>query len=945
MGLQKEPSAYERQLVALGRVLQTLREEKSVDVLLETTLVYLQAEFNYVLCWIGLYDQVEHCLFGRGGTTPGGEVAFLKQQFRLNPGDLMEQVVVQQRLVGVPDLREELRAGEWRQAAKKWGVQGAIIFPIRHKDCCFGVTMLGSNLWGVSPHAQEKARLSMVLGSLGAALDQVKVEQQRQKTKRPDEPLLTLLAKLRSLPSLAKRLEAIVDETHQFIGASRTNIYWFDPQSRYFWRRIGSRKNSLTANNEAMAGINAGINVQEVNSFYQLLLADQTVSIGEAQSSLKADMTGRLMQQMEAQSLLAAPILLQNELLGFLAVEGTEPRIWLDEEKNYIRGVSQLIALTAPLEQMEETVQRVKQDQMLTAEISHAIYSDDDWKATLKKCAQQLCQRLQSERFLVLLYDKEIERFEVCFQSQPTSRRPLGSHLEGLNQVDWQMLERSVEAVGVENLVEDLKLMAWREVFLDLGVQSLLVCNTAIGNPLEGVVVIGHENTRIWSQGERDIVQIVSQQIGLILHQWQLQRQTDQQHKLYQMVQWGLTSMQHTHQIDQLEQSAMQHISQVLQVPLTTLVTWQPGRKAARIVAPVVTNNKFSLAIDSVIPVYTDTLVQWALQTDDLLNLSVDDLTPETRQWLSGTEIGRVLVMTLRTAPEHEPTGIVILADRRDRQWTERQMSVLGTLVSQLAWSRRYLNLTDDLNAQRESLKRLNWYKHHRLEEIYRTLNLGVRRLSELSHQKEALAGMRFQQILRHFGSILTTVAPVLRQEHWQLQNAPETAPLVSLLKRSMERVEGLIKQRQLWSQVHNESNVAIAGDISKIELVLYELLTTACYRSPPNSRLDIWCRELDARWLEISITDNGVIEPRLLEELQSGQAVDLLAPSTLDQPPGLHLTICQSLMRQLGGEFNLYKLDDGRILSRLILSIATHTPAALAQVTRLQEEDTKINS
>jgi len=105
--------------------------------------------------------------------------------------------------------------------------------------------------------------------------------------------------------------------------------------------------------------------------------------------------------------------------------------------------------------------------------------------------------------------------------------------------------------------------------------------------------------------------------------------------------------------------------------------------------------------------------------------------------------------------------------------------------------------------------------------------------------------------------------------------------------------------------------------------------------------RIDIWCRTLDPHWLELSITDNGVIEPRLLEELHTGRSQDLLAPSTLDQPPGLHLFICQSLMQQIGGEFNLYKLEDSRILSRLIIPISANNGSSSASVpkTRIQED------
>lgn len=937
MGSQKEPSAYERQLVALGRVLQALREEDSADALIETTLNYLQSEFDYALIWVGLYDRLDHRLHGKGGMTPAGDTAFLRQRFTLNPGDILEQVVIQQRPLGVPDLREEPRAAEWRKMAQKFNVQGTIIFPIRYKDRCFGVTLLGSHLWGVSPHAEEKARLSMLLGGMAAGLYQIEVDWQRQQTKRPADPLLSLLAKLRSLPTLAQRLESITHETHEFIGPDRTNIYWFEPEQRYFWRRVGKRQGTIHSCDKNQT--TSGILVQEVNSFYQALAADQLVSIGEAHSSLKADMTGRLMQLIQARSLLAAPILFQDELLGFLAVEGNDARIWSEEEKSYVRGVSQLLALTAPLEAMEETVQQVKLDQALSAEISRAITSDDDWSKTLNTCAAQLCERLRTERFLVLLFDQDQENFEICYQSQPANRRPIALPLERLNDVDRQMLERSPEAVGVENLEEDLKLMAWREVFLSLGVRSLLVCSTAIGRPLEGLVVIGHESTRTWNRAERELIRTVSQQIGLILHQWQLQRELEQQQSVYQSIQWGLSTMQQAQQIDQLEQAAMQHISQLLRAPLTALVTWKSGHKEARITASVVSSTQFAVKADLPIPVYTDTLVQWALQTDGLLSASVDDLPPETRHWLSGANIGQILFMAMRTAPEHEPTGMVVVADHLGRVWSERQLNVLGMLISQLAWSRRYLSLMQILTYQRDHLARLNWYKQRRLEEIYRTLRNGVRRLNELSHQKDALSSMRYHQVLRQLGNTLSAMTPVLKHEQWKLQGDYETIPLASLLKRSLERVDALIKQRQIWTQVHNEGNASVGGDIAKIEFVLYELLLAACHRSPPNGRLDIWCRPLDTTWLELSVTDNGVIEPRLVEELNQGRVDDLLAPSTLDMPPGLHFAICQALMKQIGGEFSIYKLEDGRILSRLIIPLAANP--ATAPRTRIQEDNT----
>jgi GAF domain-containing protein len=922
MVFPKEPSNNERQLVTLGRALQALREEETVDGAVKVALDYLQAGFDYALIWLGLYERVEHRLSGKGGFCPTGDKSLLKQRIHLNPGDLLEQVVIQQRSLGVPDLREEPRAGEWRNMAQRFAIQGTVILPIRHKDRCFGVVLLGSLLWGTSPHAEEKARLTMVLGSLAEALYQCEVEQQRRSTKRPDEPLLSLLSRLRTLSTLKKRLEAVVEETHRFVAPNRTNIYWYEPQQRYFWCRVGNGAKATNLSDSA----EKTILVQDLGGFYQALTADQLVSVGEARSSLKAETTGRLMQQIQARSLIAAPILMQGELLGFLTVEGTEPRIWHEEEKKYVRGVAQLVALVAPLEEVEETIQQIKRDQALTVEVTHALYSEADWNSTLRRCGDQILQRLKAERFLVLLYNPDRKKFEIRYQQQVANRRPIAVALDTLNPVDWQMLERSAEAIGIENLETDLKLMAWRQLFLDLDVRSLLVCSTSIGKPIEGLLLVGHEATRSWNRTERELLKVVSQQIGLLLHQFKLQDQTDQLHKTYQAIQWGLTTMQQIQQPERLEQAAVQQIAQLLQVPLTALITWQPGGITAQITTSTFTKPQFGVTTEVEISL-SDPLLQWALQNDDLQPFNINDISLETRQWLNGVDLGQVLVYALRTAPEHEPTGIIVIGDHPERTWSQHQLSAFGILVNQLAWCRRYLALTEMLLMQRSTLEQLNWYKHRRLEEIYRILGVGVRRLNELSHQKDALSSMRYHQVLRHFGNTLTAATPLLKQEQWQFQDDYDTVSLASLMKRSLERLDSLIKQRQLWSQVHNQANLSIGGNIAKIEFIVQEILMAACLRSPLGGRLDIWCRQVDANWLEMSITDNGTIEPQLLEQMELGRAHDLLAPSLLNQPPGLHLAICQALMRRMGGEFSLDHLEDGRMLSRLIIPVAAGTP------------------
>ncbi|MGF1536785.1 MAG: GAF domain-containing protein [Elainellaceae cyanobacterium] len=916
----------DRQLSALGRTLQILRDEQSKAAQIDHVIAHLDAEFDYSLIWIGLYDRTTQKVLGQGGRSPTGDIQLLTQDFALTPGELLEQVIVQQRPAGLPNLKEEFRAGRWQKIAQRLGIQGTLVFPIRCKDTCFGVALLGVTYWGVPAQSSDKARLSMLFGELGAALHRVDMAYQRSQIKQTAAPLLSLLSELSHLPSVESRLTAITRETHQFIGASRTYIYWLDYKTRLFRHRTGqpgSQRVTKTVSSRPTLTPPAQISISEVGPFYQSLTANSPVSISEADSALQTENVGQLMQKIQSQAFAAAPILFQGELLGFLGVDNPEPRLWTGEEKAYLCGAAQLASLVAPMDGTEQVLTQIQQNQALVAEVSHAIYSRDDWNQVLKECSDRLVERLNVQQIWVLAYREQQERFTVVYE-RAGGKPALDSPLATLNKIDWQMLEHSQNAVSVEDLDDDLKLMAWRDAFLNVGVRSLLVCHTAIGSPLRGLLVIGDQNTRVWNSIEQDLLRAAGQQIGLVLRQFQLHGEIEQQQQIYDSIQSSLDIMQDTQDLSTLEQTTVNHIAALLQVPLAALITWIPGQAIAQVAAIALSDHRFHLHADAQINIQADPLTQRVLQHPDIVPLSREHLSLETRRWLSGQDIGQILTVALRTASDHRPCGLLLVADGPERAWLERQRKTLEILSGQLAWARRYLIVSEALTARREQLELLNWYKHRRLERLYQALGQQVEQLNELSHQKDTMASLRYHQIIRELGSLLKQTQPVLRDESWQVRPQDSALPLATLLKRARERIEPHVQEGQLWVQVHNKHTLDIGSDPHKIELVLHEALACACERSPQKSRLDIWCRPLDFHWLEISVTDQGSVPPALLEALQNGRELDLLAPSPLDHPPGLHLGICQALMQQVGGEFNLYRLDDGRTVSRLLVPINT---------------------
>ncbi len=921
MGPVQDTNLSEQQLVSLGQVLQTLREADDTKVLIEQTIAYLKTNFaeTFGLIWLGLYDRLDNRLVGKGGRVPKGGGELLKQRFNLSSGELMAQVVIQHRPIAVADLRQESRAGEWQRIAQRQEIQGTMIFPLVCRDRCLGVLVLAAKQWGTFPSTPEKACLSIVLGEVANRLERVERDWQQQQLKRPIDPLIRLMDRMRLLNFLGQRLEAVIEETHRFIGTGRTSIYWFEPKQRYFWRRISNQaKTTVLLDNTSPT---SGITAQEVSLFYQALLGDQVVTIEPGQSSIRLDAAQKVLQLLKAKSLLAAPIIYQRELVGFLSVEDNGKRLWEAEEKQYLRSAAQMVALASPLEDMEAVIQQSQLDNALISEISQSLYNRTDWRQTVTKSADLLGKRLKIDRLIVLLYNKETQQFDVCYQSHPRNRRPIGNSLPALSELDWRLLESHPSPVTIENWEDDLRLGTWRKLLLELGGKSLMACSTSPGQALEGVLLIYNDTPRSWTLAEANLFQIAAQQLGLILHQWQLQRQQEQSQSLQNALRQCVLRMQNFNRLDDLERYALSAVSKVTESPFVALLAWFPGDHTAQVVLPNdLVDKRFILAPNTAIDLYQDPLIQQILAQPNPLRLSAAAL-PAASAWIKFKTTGSLLAATLRTESNQEILGILLIADVGDRYWSDRHQLALTTIVNQLAWCRRSLKLSTRLESQRSNLTQLTWYKQRHLEELYRTISSGVGKLLEISKPgQDALAVTRQQQILRQMQDVVNPLQQMITDEFWQLQFKHEPSPLIGLLRRTLERVDGVIKERQLWSQVHNEDNPLVTGDMNKLELMLYEVLLSACERSQIGSRVDIWCRQFDPNWVEIAITDTGEVSEYLLQALNGELAWDQLAPSPIDSGTGLHLQICKTLAQQMGAEFTLIAMEDHRVMSRLML-------------------------
>ena len=914
-------SSYEQHLADLAQVFKTVWEQDKIDARILHLATYMQKVYPHELTWVGLYEPDEGGILTTQKALLSNRKAFTWQQISLQADDICTQVIERGAPALVSDLQESHRAGQWSLIAARLNIHGAMVFPIQRQGECLGVLLIGSSSWGASFESGfQKKTFSVLLSTLGAVLHQHQRDYQRQQVKQPAQPFFRLLTNLESLEGLDSRLQEIADAAHQFIRPAHTYVYWFEPQPRYFWRRVVNR---VYHSRQSKPSEPLQLSADGYQEFYRALSCGDLVTLGEDIEPRAEVMAGLLVEHFKVPSLMVAPILLHGDLLGFLAVESSQPRAWTDPEQQYLIAAAQLASLGMPKAELEERLTSMKANHRLTAGLVQSIHSVRDWQSVMAGCAEQLSQAINIDGLLVLLPDPDQGGFDVSYQYHGSRSRPTVRAWPSLPPIDWQLLENSADPICIEQLEHNLKLSPWLPQLHQMGTKAAMVYNLSPQKVPEGILIVTSRDSRRWSQSDQRLIRSVGLQVGMVLHQWTLQQQSQQQSQIYDTLQWGLRNLQHTADTTQLGKTAVHHISQLLRIPLVTLVTWRDGEAYGKISTPLIKDKRFSLQGDSPIRLSSDAVVNWAIQSESIMQLVFEDLPDVTRRWLKCPGDAQILVAALRTAPGHAINSVIVLADEGDRRFSEQQLNVLGVLISQLAWCRRYLLLTNQLHRRQLRLAELNWYKQHHIDVFRTLLHESRHQLDDLKQVPEVSEQPYYHSLEQNLEKLETALTHISKRERWQIAADSRKVSVVALLNHLMARAKPLIRKKQLWTKVHCDSNLGLNGEIQKIEFILYELIAVACRRVPVRGRIDIWVRPLDQGLLEFSITDNGDIDEAIITELANGRPLDGLAKSALDSNPGLGLGICQSLMSKIGGEFLLEKLEDGRTRSCAIVPIS----------------------
>jgi GAF domain-containing protein len=946
---------YEKRQLAFYRHIQGLQKQDAIEGMGKLLFDFLKEWFQFELIWIAQYDAQSHLLSGIQGVLPKTterDTNFLRRKQPILPGDLFDQVLLTGTLQEIPSLKQEQRVGDWQAVAQSQNIQGSMILPIRYRQQSFGAILVGTTLWGGHPRPEEMTELKMLAATLGTELHRLQSQSASLPVHQSPQLSIDSIGRILAAETFEERLPLVLEQLHQAIRPARTCVYWFDTENQscrlYDIYTGPSPRRSSTS--KVIPRID--LSLQSIASFYQSSLQNQTVAIADMQGLITSNQAPtRLMTMTRSRAWLSAPIFDRGRLIAVLATEDSDPHLWSDTDRQSIQLLAKLLGQGSQENVWDSTLTKGERFGLhgLLSVLKDAYNDTEQWDPLLLQCLEQITVQFSVRWTAIVTHDAERQDFKCHPQFYSKKKQqPLADRLPELSAVDAKMLARMSSPIAVQSLAEDLRLLAWRQPLSDRGVKSLLCLKldrTLKHSKLGSFLLLATDLPRTWMPEEIEAAVDVVEPLGQALSQREQWQYDEFRVQFMTALNHGLQSIQLTPPGDALFATTAQALHALLDVECLMVLRWSPDRPEATIAA-LINQSKFHVNEQIPISWKTDSFLQRVLSRTANTPTSLPELFVEAGEfeeiaaansgWLGG--MGRVdlLAVPLRVYPEDPCLGVVLILDSRSQYWTDLAREGIQLLTRELTLNYRSHYLLERLKQKQDSLECLGWYKQRHLEHISQLWTAQMSQIPTIPPAPGAVAAgqvglgqagsrLRSDRSSTDLYSAFSGLETILKNEVWDLQLAAEQVQVATLLRRSLERIEELARTRQLWTQVHNLTpSVSLHASAQKLELMLVELLRAACYRSKSGDRIDIWCRALPEQWVEISITDNGRLNPRMIQAIQHPSLQVSLSASILEAPPGLHYKVCQSLVERMGGQLEMAQLEDGRAMSRLILPIAS---------------------
>ena len=907
-------------LLVLGALSKILEQPGDFQQKIQHVFSVLEQDLGFHLGWIGLLEENDKIIAGKGGFAPTQATILLNRR-TVKPGDLVDLISHHQSLIQIGNLQEDLRCRDWWPHAKEWNIQGAIGFPITHQGECLGVGILGLTRWGGTLDREVEQGIYLFANLLGAASkqDTRKVDKQEAFT----SPLYTLADRLRQPQDVDTIFQTVCTEVHERIRPSRTAIYWLDPDNRDFWVRAMATTSLTQSPVPQSVSLSQRFPLKELYSLHQALKADRLVSIPDCLNDIRGLIDRKHLKRTQLTALMAYPIIYQNELLGYLSVEMcTEPRLWTTEEGRLLTALAHLIGVTTTQVRLYEVSKRQALEQTLINQITRDIRDSLDPDQVLRSAVQRLGEHLNIDRCLVLNYSKTSEGpLDILHQyCAPGVIKSTGKFPAPANDLEIQGLTSSTPVV-IDDVETDFRFLSWRKELSTGATRSLLVCGTAYQGQPNGILCLHRCYTpQNWTQEERSIVQAVAEQVGVALGQAVTYHQAKEQALLEHRLNQAARNVRGAGDSQAILHQALVQLTDILDSTQAVFLRHEPNASALTL-AESFRRPLFRL---SLFPQEKTEDPAFSLLERDSISLEnpfiqevLEDSEPVASgqndwfHWSLGTSIKSLIAVRV------QPIGVILVLEDKPRTWSAGEHQLFSRLVQEMTLAYNQACAFEKLQDLSHQLKQLNEYKNNMVgiaSHEMRTPLASMRLYVETILNEPEIDGNLVRELMNGMGQECTRLTNLLNDlttlvnleassSQWNFQDI-----LVdSLIQKVVQQVNPIVAEFFIDFTVENlASEFSLNTDSQKLIDVLHNLIDNACRHTYYGCRV-IFKVMPQGQNILFMVEDGGPgIPPNKLNSLFQPFVRVQEMMNHSKGGAGLGLAICKETIVQMGGEITV---------------------------------------